>query len=174
MQCSVEIAITERRESELSRCGLIPLIHRKHSDAAIFISAQSLQRPTEFDEPEATANAALAARLPYIFACSRFAQYLKCIVRDKIGTFKGHAHMERWLSDWIASYVDANPASSSDEMRARKPLAGAEIEIDERSTSGRVLATFALRPHHQLEGLTINVRLKSHLPDLRSESGHYA
>ena len=88
MKCPTEIAISDRREAELSKAGLLPLIHRKNTDFAAFIGAQSLHKPAEYDDPDATANANLAARLPYLFACNRFAHYLKCIVRDKIGCFK--------------------------------------------------------------------------------------
>ena len=88
MKCPTEIAITDRREAELAKNGFMPLIHRKNTDFAAFIGGQSLQKPQEYDDPDATANASLAARLPYLFACSRFAHYLKCIVRDKVGSFK--------------------------------------------------------------------------------------
>ena len=101
MKCPTEIAISDRREAELAKNGFMPLIHRKNSDVAAFIGAQSLNKPAEYDDPDATANANLAARLPYMFACCRFAHYLKCIVRDKIGSFKERADMERWLSNWI-------------------------------------------------------------------------
>ena len=88
MKCPTEIAISDRREAELAKNGFMPLVHRKNSDFAAFIGAQSLQKPFEYDDPDATANANLAARLPYLFACNRFAHYLKCIVRDKVGSFK--------------------------------------------------------------------------------------
>ena len=79
-----EICLSERRDAELSSCGLIPLVHRKNSDLAAFISAQSLQKPQVYDDPEATANANLSARLPYLLACCRFAHYLKawCATRS--------------------------------------------------------------------------------------------
>jgi type VI secretion system protein ImpC len=164
MKCPTEISITDRREAELAKNGLMPVLHRKNSDQAVFIGAQSLQKPTEFEQAEATANAALAARLPYMFACSRFAHYLKCIVRDKIGSFKERDTMERWLSNWILNYVDGDPANSSDEIKARKPLAGAEVEVkDIEGKPGYYSAVFRLRPHYQLEGLTVSLRLVSRL-----------
>jgi type VI secretion system protein ImpC len=101
MKCPTEIAITDRREAELAKNGFMPLLHRKNSDFAAFIGAQSLQKPFEYDDPDATANANLSARLPYLFACCRFAHYLKCIVRDKIGSFKERADMQLWLQNWI-------------------------------------------------------------------------
>ena len=109
MKCPTEIAISDRREAELANCGLMPLIHRKNTDVAAFIGAQSLQKPAEYTDPDATANARLAARLPYLFASCRFAHYLKCMVRDKVGSFKERADMERFLSDWIKDYVLGNP-----------------------------------------------------------------
>src|SRR5690606_8461025 len=115
MKCPTEIAITDRRSAELDKMGLMPLVHRKNSDMAAFISAQSLNKPEEFDDPDATANAALAARLPYMFACCRFAHYLKCIVRDKIGSFSSREQVQSWLQKWILNYVDGDPANSSEE-----------------------------------------------------------
>ncbi|EKB7456203.1 type VI secretion system contractile sheath large subunit, partial [Salmonella enterica subsp. enterica serovar Schwarzengrund] len=119
MKCPTEIAISDRREAELAKNGFIPLIHRKNSDYAAFIGAQSLQKPQEYYDPDATANANLSARLPYLFACSRFAHFLKCIVRDKIGSFKEREDMQRWLNEWIMNYVDADPVNSSQETKAR-------------------------------------------------------
>ncbi len=100
MKCPTEIAISDRREAELAKNGFMPLIHKKNSDFAAFIGAQSLQKPAEYEDPDATANANLAARLPYLFATCRFAHYLKCIVRDKIGSFKERNDMQRWLNQW--------------------------------------------------------------------------
>lgn len=113
MKCPTEIAISDRREAELAKNGFMPLVHRKNSDFAAFIGAQSLQKPAEYHDPDATANARLASRLPYLFACCRFAHYLKCIVRDKIGSFREREEMERWLNDWVMNYVDGDPANSS-------------------------------------------------------------
>ena len=147
----------------------MPLIHRKNSDVAAFIGAQSLQSPAEYEDPDATANAALAARLPYLFASCRFAHYLKCIVRDKIGSFKERADMERWLNKWILQYVDGDPANSSEGTKARKPLAAAEVRVQEvEGDPGYYTSQFFLRPHYQLEGLTVSLRLVSKLP---SEKG---
>jgi type VI secretion system protein ImpC len=165
MKCPTEIAISDRREAELAKNGFMPLIHRKNSDFAAFIGAQSLQKPAEYDDPDATANAALAARLPYLFASCRFAHYLKCIVRDKVGSFKERAAMEKWLNDWILQYVDGDPANSSEEVKARKPLAGAHVVVEEvEGNPGYYTSKFYLRPHYQLEGLTVSLRLVSKLP----------
>ena len=130
MKCPTEIAITDRREKELADNGLMPLIHYKNTDYAVFIGAQSLHKPGEFTDPDATANAKLGARLPYLFATCRFAHYLKCMVRDKIGSFKERADMEKWLNDWITQYVTADP-SASEEVKARYPLAAAEVTVEE-------------------------------------------
>ena len=111
--------------------GFMPLIHKKNSDFAAFIGAQSLQNPAVYDDPDATANANLAARLPYLFACCRFAHYLKCIVRDKVGSFKERDDMQRWLQDWVNQYVDGDPANSSESVKATKPLAAAEVVVEE-------------------------------------------
>jgi type VI secretion system protein ImpC len=169
MKCPTEIAISDRREAELAKNGFMPLIHRKNSDFAAFIGAQSLQKPFEYDDPDATANANLAARLPYLFACNRFAHYLKCIVRDKIGSFKERDDMQRWLQNWIMNYVDGDPAHSSESTKASKPLAAAEVEVTEiEGNPGYYAAKFFLRPHYQLEGLTVSLRLVSKLPSAKA------
>lgn len=168
-KCPTEIAISDRREAELSKAGLLSLIHRKNSDFAAFIGAQSLNKPFEYDDPDATANANLAARLPYLFACNRFAHYLKCIVRDKIGSFKEREDMERWLNKWIMNYVDGDPTNSSEETKARKPLAAAEVVVEEvEGNPGYYTSKFFLRPHYQLEGLTVSLRLVSKLPSAKA------
>ncbi|MFP5473886.1 MAG: type VI secretion system contractile sheath large subunit [Gammaproteobacteria bacterium] len=167
-KCPTEIAISDRREAELSKAGLLSMIHCKNSDFAAFIGAQSLHKPAEYDDPDASANANLAARLPYLFACNRFAHYLKCIVRDKIGGFKEKADMERWLNKWITNYVDGDPATSSEETKARKPLAAAEVIVEEvEGNPGYYTSKFFLRPHYQLEGLTVSLRLVSKLPSAK-------
>lgn len=169
MKCPTEIAISDRREAELAKNGFMPLVHRKNSDFAAFIGAQSLQKPAEYDDPDATANANLAARLPYLFACCRFAHYLKCIVRDKIGSFKERDEMQLWLQNWIMNYVDGDPAHSSESTKARKPLAAAEVIVEEvEGNPGYYTSKFFLRPHYQLEGLTVSLRLVSKLPSAKS------
>ncbi|MBK7614615.1 MAG: type VI secretion system contractile sheath large subunit [Vitreoscilla sp.] len=165
MKCPTEIAISDRREAELAKNGFMPVVHRKNSDFAAFIGAQSLQKPAEYDDPDASANANLAARLPYLFACCRFAHYLKCIVRDKIGSFKERGAMEQYLNNWIMNYVDGDPANSSDVVKAQKPLAAAEVVVEEiPGNPGYYTSKFFLRPHYQLEGLTVSLRLVSKLP----------
>ena len=168
MKCPTEIAISDRREAELAKAGLMPLVHKKNSDFAAFIGAQSLNKPAEYDDPDATANANLAARLPYLFATCRFAHYLKCIVRDKIGSFKERGAMELWLNDWIMNYVDGDPSISSEDTKARKPLAAAEVKVEEvEGNPGYYTSKFYLRPHYQLEGLTVSLRLVSKLPSAK-------
>jgi type VI secretion system protein ImpC len=168
MKCPTEIAISDRREAELAKNGFMPLLHRKNSDFAAFIGAQSMQKPAEYDDPDASANANLAARLPYMFASCRFAHYLKCIVRDKIGSFKERPDMQRWLNDWIMNYVDGDPANSSERTKAQKPLAAAEVIVKEvEGNPGYYTSQFFLRPHYQLEGLTVSLSLVSKLPSLK-------
>ncbi len=164
MKCPTEVAITDRREAELSANGFLPLIHWKNTDYAVFLGGQTVNKPKEYDSPDATANAALSARLPYIFATSRFAHYLKCIVRDKIGSFKEREDMQRWLSDWIANYVTSDP-NASEEIKAKYPLAEAKVEVDSvEGQPGYYSAKFFLRPHYQLEGLTTSLRLVTKVP----------
>jgi type VI secretion system protein ImpC len=165
MKCPTEIAISDRREAELADCGFMPLIHRKNTDLAAFIGAQSLQKPTEYTDPDATANARISARLPYLFACCRFAHFLKCMVRDKVGSFAERVDMQEFLQTWVNQYVIGNAQGASDEMKAKRPLAGAEVVVSEiEGNPGYYAAKFSLRPHYQLEGVNVSMSLVSKLP----------
>ncbi len=165
LKCPTEIAITDRREAELSKVGLISIVHRKNTDKAAFIGAQSVYKPKIYDKAEATASDNLSSRIPYMFAVSRFAHYLKCMVRDKVGSTKEKEQLERWLNEWITLYVDGDPKNSSEETKARLPLAEARVEVIENEENpGYYSAKFFLRPHYQLEGMDIGMSLVSKLP----------
>jgi type VI secretion system protein ImpC len=165
MKCPTEIAISDRREAELAKNGFMPLVFKKNSDFAAFIGAQSLQKPQEYQDPAATANANLAARLPYLFASCRFAHYLKCMVRDKIGSTMSKAQLNDWLMNWLKQYIDSSPNTSSMEWKATHPLAEGSVELTENEENpGYYSAKFFLKPHYQLEGLTVSLRLVSRMP----------
>ncbi|MGE9296535.1 MAG: type VI secretion system contractile sheath large subunit [Puniceicoccales bacterium] len=167
MKCPTEIAITDRREAELSKNGLLPLCHWKNTDYAVFLGGQTVNKPAVYEDPDATANANLSARLPYIFASSRFAHFLKCMVRDKIGSVKSKDDMQSWLNKWIMQYVTSDP-TASEETKARFPLSEAEVVVDEiEGNPGYYSAKFYLKPHYQLEGLTVSLRLVSRLPSAK-------
>ena len=138
LKCPTEVAITDRREKEMSDLGFLPLCHYKNTDYAVFFGAQTTQKPKKYDRPAATANAAISARLPYIMATSRFAHYLKVIARDKIGSFMERADCEAWLDRWIHNYVAADPNPSQD-VRARYPLAEAKVEVKEVPGAARLV-----------------------------------
>jgi type VI secretion system protein ImpC len=163
MKCPTEIAISDRREAELAKNGFMPLIHKKNSDFAAFIGAQSLQKPQEYDDPAATANANLSARLPYLFASCRFAHYLKCMVRDKIGSTMSREQLQAWLTRWVIQYV--GPTDAPEEYKASHPLSDASVVLEENEENpGYYSAKFFLKPHYQLEGLTVSLRLVSRVP----------
>jgi type VI secretion system protein ImpC len=163
MKCPTEIAISDRREAELAKNGFMPLIHKKNSDFAAFIGAQSLQKPQEYEDPAATSNANLSARLPYLFASCRFAHYLKCMVRDKIGSTMSKEQLQDWLTSWISQYV--GPTDASEEYKASHPLSEAAVVLDANEENpGYYSAKFFLKPHYQLEGLTVSLRLVSRVP----------
>ena len=166
LKCPTEIAISDRREAELAKSGLIPLIHRKNTDRATFIGEQSLFKPKAYqNNPDATASSNLSSRLPYMFACCRFAHYLKVMVRDKIGSYYEREQLQRWLNNWISEYVDGDSKNSSEATKCRRPLAAAQISVVENEENpGYYAATFDLRPHFQLEGMDIGLRLVSRLP----------
>ncbi len=164
--CPTEIGITDRREAELSRLGFLPMCHYKNTDYAVFFGAQTVQKPLNYDRAEATANAAISARLPYIMATSRFAHYLKVMARDKIGAFMETADVEAWLNRWITNYVNNNP-DSGQEMKAKYPLADAKIKVEPIPGSpGAYHAVAWLRPWLQLEELTTSLRLVASIPKI--------
>src|SRR6185437_12889256 len=163
-QCPTEIGITDRREFELSNLGFLPLSHYKNTDYAVFFGGQTVQKPKKYDRPEATANAAISARLPYIMATGRFAHYLKVIARDKIGSFMEASDCEAWLNRWIGNYVNSNDKAGP-ESKARYPLREAKIEVKEiPGKPGSYNAVAYLRPWLQLEELTTSMRLVARIP----------
>jgi type VI secretion system protein ImpC len=163
-KCPTEIGITDRREFELSNLGFLPLCHYKNTDYAVFFGAQSTQKPKKYDRPEATSNAAISARLPYLMATSRFAHYLKVMARDKIGSFMEAPDVERWLNRWIQNYVNSNE-SAGQEMKARFPLREARVEVREiPGRPGSYNAIAYLRPWLQMEELTTSMRLVARIP----------
>ena len=163
-QCPTEIGITDRREHELSKLGFLPLCHYKNTDYAAFFGAQTTQKPKVYDRPEATANAAISARLPYMMASSRFAHYLKIMARDKIGSFLEASDCEVWLNRWISNYVNGN-AAAGQEMKAKYPLAEAQITVKEvPGAPGSYQAIAHMRPWLQMEELTTSMRMVARIP----------
>ena len=165
-QCPTEIGITDRREKELSDLGFLPLCHYKNTDYSVFFGGQTTQKPKKYDRPEATANAAISARLPYIMATSRIAHYLKVMARDKIGSFMEVSDCEEWLNRWIANYVNNNPKAGP-ETKAKYPLAEAKVQVKEiPGKPGSYNAVAWLRPWLQMEELTTSLRMVARIPTL--------
>lgn len=164
LKCPTEIAITDRREKELADQGLIPLVHCKGTDYAAFFSVQSGNKPKKFDKAEANANARLSAQLPYILAVCRFAHFLKAIMRDKIGSFISRKECEQFLNRWISQYVVLDDAAGQ-EAKAKYPLREARVDVEEVPGKPGVYRAIAfLRPHFQLDELTVSLRLVAELP----------
>jgi type VI secretion system protein ImpC len=164
MKCPTEAPITDRREKELADLGFIPLVHCKGTDYAAFFSVQSGQKAKVFDNEAANANARLSTQLPYILAVSRFAHYLKAMMRDKIGSFMSRKDCETWLNNWIMNYVTPDD-SASPSTKAAKPLRDARIEVAEvPGKPGVYRAVAFLKPHFQLDELSVSLRLVAELP----------
>lgn len=163
-KCPTEIGITDRREAELSAQGFLPLCHYKNTDYSVFFGSQSTQKAKVFDNPDATANAAISARLPYLMATSRIAHYLKVMARDKVGSFMEAGDCERWLNKWISQYTNSNPDASA-EMKAKYPLAEARVEVKEMpGQPGCYSAVAYLKPWLQMEELTTSMRMVANIP----------
>jgi type VI secretion system protein ImpC len=164
LKCPTEIAITDRREKELADLGFIPLVHCKGRDYAAFFSTQSNNKPKKYNDDFANANARLSSQLQYIFAISRFAHYLKSMMRDKVGSFMSRKNCQDFLNTWIAQYVLLDDGASH-EMKARYPLREASIEVEEVAGKPGVYKAIALlRPHFQLDELDVSLRLVAELP----------
>ncbi|HUL16870.1 MAG TPA: type VI secretion system contractile sheath large subunit [Terriglobales bacterium] len=164
LKCPTEIAITDRREKELADQGLIPLVHCKGTDYAAFFSVQSANKPKKYDQAAANANARLSAQLPYILAVSRFAHYMKSIMRDKIGGFMSRSECETFLTKWIMQYVTEDDNASA-ATKSKYPLREAKVEVSEVPGKPGVYRAIAfLRPHFQLDELTVSLRLVAELP----------
>jgi type VI secretion system protein ImpC len=164
LKCPTEVSITDRREKELADQGFVPLVHCKGTDVAAFFSVQTVNKPKTYDKPEANANARLSAQLPYIMAMSRFAHYLKAMMRDKLGSAMSRTQAEQFLNQWVMQYVvlDDNASASA---KASKPLREARIEVMEvPGNAGALRAVAFLRPHFQLDELTVSLRLVADLP----------
>lgn len=164
LKCPTEIAITDRREKELADLGFIPLVHCKGTDYASFFSVQSAQKVKKYDTDAANANARLSAQLPYLMAVSRFAHYLKVMMRDKIGSFVSRSECERFLNQWISNYVTPDDNATA-ATKAQYPLRDAKIEVVEAPGKPGVYKAVAfLRPHFQLDELSVSLRLVAELP----------
>jgi type VI secretion system protein ImpC len=164
LKCPTESPITDRREKELADLGFVPLLHCKGTDYAAFFSVQSAQKPKLYDKDAANANARLSTQLPYILAISRFAHYMKVMMRDKIGSFMSRGECENFLNTWILQYVVGNDNVAA-EVKARKPLREAKIEVVEvPGKPGVYRAVAFLKPHFQLDELSVSLRLVADLP----------
>ncbi len=164
LKCPTEVAVTDRREKELADQGLVPLVHCKGTDYAAFFSVQTANKPKLYDKDAANANARLSAQLPYILAMSRFAHYLKAMMRDKIGSFMSRQDCERFLNQWISNYVCADD-DASQAAKAKLPLREAAIQVSEiPGKPGAYRAVAFLKPHFQLDELSVSLRLVADLP----------
>jgi type VI secretion system protein ImpC len=164
LKCPTEVQITDRREKELADQGLVPLVHCKGTDYAAFFSVQTVNKPKTYDKPEANANARLSAQLPYILAMSRFAHYLKAMMRDKIGSAMSRSEAETFLNNWVSNYVLADDTGSA-AAKAERPLREARIEVmSVPGNAGALRAVAFMRPHFQLDELTVSLRLVAELP----------
>jgi len=164
LKCPTEIAITDRREKELNDLGFISLCHCKGTDYAAFFGGQTTNKPKQYETPQANANARISSQLPYILAASRFAHYLKAIMRDKIGSFNTKDNVSAYLNRWISQYILSDD-NAIQAMKARFPLREARVDVyDVPGKPGSYRATVFLRPHFQLEELTASIRLVAELP----------
>ncbi|HEY4317374.1 MAG TPA: type VI secretion system contractile sheath large subunit [Herbaspirillum sp.] len=164
LKCPTEIAITDRREKELSDLGFISLVHCKNTDYAAFFGAQSAQKAKKYNTDSANANAVLSSQLQYIFAVSRIAHYMKSMMRDKIGSFAAASNVEDFLNRWMAQYVLLDD-NASQEAKAQFPLREASVQVSEvPGRPGVYRAVSFLRPHFQLDELSVSLRLVAELP----------
>jgi type VI secretion system protein ImpC len=164
LKCPTEIAITDRREKELNDLGFISLVHCKGTDYAAFFGGQTANKPRQYNTDAANANARISAMLPYVLNASRFAHYIKVIMRDKVGSFMTKDNVQTFLNTWIMDYV-LGKDDAGQELKAKYPLREARVDVfDVPGKPGAYRATVFLRPHFQLEELTASIRLVAELP----------
>jgi type VI secretion system protein ImpC len=164
LKCPTEAPITDRREKELADLGFVPLVHCKGADYAAFFSVQSAQKAKLYDSEAANANARLSTQLPYILAISRFAHYMKSMMRDKVGSFMSRSECQDFLNTWILQYVVGNDNVSA-AIKAQRPLREAKIEVSEvPGKPGVYRAVAFMKPHFQLDELSVSLRLVAELP----------
>ncbi|MCP1117730.1 type VI secretion system contractile sheath large subunit [Robbsia andropogonis] len=165
LKCPAEVAITDRREKELSDMGFVALVSAKGENSATFFGSQTVNKPAMYSTDAANTNAALSSRLPYVMAASRFAHYMKVMMRDKVGSFQSKEAISRYLNDWISSFVLLNE-SAPQEMKAKFPLSSARIDVTEvPGRPGTFRATCFIKPHFQMEEMTASMRLVADLPE---------
>jgi type VI secretion system protein ImpC len=167
MKCPTEIAVTDRREFELSNLGFLPVVHAKNKDFAVFMGTQSCQKAKQYqNNPDANASAELSTKLNHMLCVSRFAHYLKVMARDKIGSFMEKNECQEWLNDWIRQFVISDPSMVNDDEKARRPLQDARVDVREvKGKPGHYEAVAYLRPHYQLEALSASMRLVASVPE---------
>ncbi len=164
LKCPTETAVTDRREKELNDLGFVTLVHRKNTDHAAFFGGQTTQKPKIYQDPQATANARLSSQLPYVMAASRFAHYIKAMMRDKVGSFMTKENVSDYLNKWIADYVLLDDRASQ-SSKASYPLREARVDVEDVvGKPGVYKAVVYLRPHFQLDELTASIRLVAELP----------
>jgi type VI secretion system protein ImpC len=164
LKCPTEVAITDRREKELADLGFVPLVHCKGTDYAAFFSVQSAQKAKEYTSPDANANARISTQLPYIFAVSRFAHYIKVMMRDKVGSFMSRGDVQRYLNEWIHTYVTEDDTATQ-SVKCQFPLREARVDVTEiPGKPGAYRAIAFMRPHFQLDELTASLRMVADLP----------
>ena len=157
--CPTELAMTDRREKELSDLGFLSLCYFKQTDYSVFFGSQTMQQAIKYDNPQATANAALSASLPYMLNVSRFAHYMKCMIRDCIGSHMNKQDLQKYLQNWITQYVTLND-SNDNNIKAKYPLRGALVTVEENeSQPGCYYAIVKISPHFQMESVNISTRL---------------
>jgi type VI secretion system protein ImpC len=164
LKCPTEVSITDRRENELNNLGFLAICHRKNSDQAAFFGGQTTNKPKVYNTSEANANARISSMLPYMLASSRFAHYLKVIMRDKIGSFMTRENVQKYLNTWLSDYILLND-NAPQNVKAAYPLREGRVDVfDIPGKPGSYNAVVFLKPHFQLDELTVSIRLVAELP----------
>jgi type VI secretion system protein ImpC len=163
LKAPVEISMPDFREYELANAGFIPLVHRKGTNEAVFFSAQSIKKVDTFKDPKDSENSQLIANLSYTFSISRIAHYLKCIMRDNIGSTANGEYIYNQIDRWVAGYVTTliNP----DDLTLRYyPFKAYSLDVQE--VEGRVgwyHCKLSILPHIQFEGMDVDLRVDARL-----------
>jgi len=163
LRLPVEITIPDFRELELANSGIIPLIQKKGSSDAVFFSAQSVKRAKRLVDPKDAENSQLNSNLSYTYSISRIAHYLKCIMRDNIGSTADAQYVYNQIDRWVSGYVTAlvNP----DDLTLRYyPFKAYSLEVNEiEGKIGWYHCNLSILPHIQFEGMDVDLRVDARL-----------
>ncbi|MEZ0227525.1 MAG: type VI secretion system contractile sheath large subunit [Planctomycetota bacterium] len=163
LKIPVEVVIPDYRELEFANAGFAPLVYRKGTADACFFSVQSLKMPKKFKNAKDSENSQLVTNLSYTMSITRIAHYVKCMMRDNIGSTADAAYCKNQIESWIGNFV-TKVTNPDDLTLACFPFKAATVEVKaQEGLVGMYSCTVSVLPHIQFEGMDCELRLESRL-----------